>query len=133
MLVIEHSSETNHNGGQLHFGPDGCLGITTGDGGGTLGDQHNNAQNLGTPLGKLLRINPNPPGVGGPRARGRKNPCCERHCRGGDRPDPLAGAPQVQRVLRRGTWWCTSGKKSGSLRADATLVVGRRKLWLGRS
>ena len=74
VLVIEHSSETNHNGGQLHFGPDGCLWITTGDGGGTLGDQHN-AQNLGTLLGKLLRINPNPPGVGGPACpAAAKNP-----------------------------------------------------------
>ena len=46
----------------------------------------------------------------------------------------LAGAPQVQRVLRRGNVvvYVRSSKKSGSLRADATLVVGRRKLWLGR-
>ncbi len=60
VLVIEHSSAGNHNGGQLHFGPDGYLWISTGDGGGQA-DQFNNAQNPATLLGKLLRIDPSPP------------------------------------------------------------------------
>ncbi|MCW3010887.1 MAG: glucose/sorbosone dehydrogenase-like protein [Solirubrobacterales bacterium] len=53
-------AEANHNGGQMLFGPDGKLYIATGDGGGG-GDQHGtrgNAQDLGSPLGKLLRIDP---------------------------------------------------------------------------
>ncbi|HET8625622.1 MAG TPA: PQQ-dependent sugar dehydrogenase, partial [Gemmatimonadales bacterium] len=46
----------NHNGGQLAFGPTGHLYIALGDGGGG-GDPDDNAQNLATLLGKLLRIN----------------------------------------------------------------------------
>ncbi|MDX6627774.1 MAG: hypothetical protein QOH00_20 [Gaiellales bacterium] len=51
-------TESNHNGGQLQFGPDGMLYIGDGDGGGG-GDRHGahgNAQNPGVLLGKLLRI-----------------------------------------------------------------------------
>jgi glucose/arabinose dehydrogenase len=134
VLVIEHSSETNHNGGQMHFGLDGCLWISTGDGGGSLGDQHNNAQNLGTLLGKLLRINPNPPGVGGPACpAAATNPVANSAVAEVTVPILSAGALQVQRVLRRGNVVVdVRGKKSGSFRADATLVVGHRKLLLGR-
>jgi glucose/arabinose dehydrogenase len=46
---------TNHNGGQLAFGPDGYLYIGLGDGG-SGGDPFNNAQNPGVLLGKMLRI-----------------------------------------------------------------------------
>lgn len=46
---------SNHNGGQLQFGPDGYLYIGLGDGG-SGGDPFNNAQNLGELLGKILRL-----------------------------------------------------------------------------
>lgn len=57
LLTIEHSAETNHNGGMLVFGTDGCLYASVGDGGGS-GDQSNNAQTNTTRLGKILRLNP---------------------------------------------------------------------------
>jgi glucose/arabinose dehydrogenase len=54
----------NHNGGTIAFGPDGYLYLGLGDGGNAndVGTSHlepgGNAQNLTTPLGKMLRINP---------------------------------------------------------------------------
>ncbi|MHB8865245.1 MAG: PQQ-dependent sugar dehydrogenase [Pirellulaceae bacterium] len=54
----------NHNGGTIAFGPDNYLYLGTGDGGNAndVGPSHiepgGNAQNLSTPLGKMLRIDP---------------------------------------------------------------------------
>jgi glucose/arabinose dehydrogenase len=49
---------TNHNGGDIKFGPDGMLYISSGDGG-SGGDPQNNSQTLtaGNKLGKILRYN----------------------------------------------------------------------------
>ncbi|MDP7062163.1 MAG: PQQ-dependent sugar dehydrogenase [Planctomycetota bacterium] len=46
---------SNHNGGDIRFGPDGYLYIGTGDGG-SAGDPGNRAQNGNSLLGKMLRI-----------------------------------------------------------------------------
>ena len=59
MLSQPHPAR-NHNGGLIRFGPDGLLYAGLGDGGGG-GDQHGsrgNGQNLGSLLGKILRIDP---------------------------------------------------------------------------
>jgi glucose/arabinose dehydrogenase len=58
-LLFVDQPYANHNGGQLAFGPDGKLWIGLGDGG-SGNDPQNRAQNLGTLLGKILRIDPAP-------------------------------------------------------------------------
>lgn len=58
LITIPHPTNTNHNGGELHFGADGFLYLSTGDGGGG-GDVPNNAQNTAVLLGKMLRFNVN--------------------------------------------------------------------------
>jgi glucose/arabinose dehydrogenase len=55
ILLTIDQPYSNHNGGDIAFGPDGYLYIGTGDGG-SGGDPQNRAQNLNSLLGKMLRI-----------------------------------------------------------------------------
>lgn len=55
ILTTAHSSQANHNGGLLAFGPDGMLFAGLGDGGGG-GDPFLNGQNFNALLGSLLRL-----------------------------------------------------------------------------
>lgn len=57
------SSAINHNGGAMHFGPDNMLYIATGENANT-----SLAQNLNSPYGKILRINPAAYTPGNPNA-----------------------------------------------------------------
>lgn len=54
---------SNHNGGDMIFGPDGYLYISSGDGG-SSGDPNNLAQNINVLLGKMLRIDIDNPSGG---------------------------------------------------------------------
>lgn len=55
LILTVPQPAANHNGGHLLFGPDDMLYIAMGDGGG-IGDPSGNAQDTGTLLGKILRI-----------------------------------------------------------------------------
>ena len=55
ILEVEQPAD-NHNAGQILFGSDGLLYITLGDGG-SAGDPWDNAQDLTTLLGSILRVN----------------------------------------------------------------------------
>lgn len=97
----EHSSRGNHNGGQLLFGPDGYLYIFTGDGGGG-GDPDENAQNINSPLGKTLRIDPDLVGSHDPIAS-----------------NPYAGATpgldQIWSIGLRNPWRASFDRATGEL------------------
>ncbi|MCZ2148634.1 MAG: PQQ-dependent sugar dehydrogenase, partial [Bryobacterales bacterium] len=52
LTLNDLSSATNHNGGAIHFGPDGKLYVAVGE-----NANRSNSQNLTNMLGKILRIN----------------------------------------------------------------------------
>ena len=72
-ILTFNQDYSNHNGGAIHFGPDGYLYIGTGDGG-SGGDPQDRSQSLDTLLGKMLRIDIDPP-IRAPERRGGASPC----------------------------------------------------------
>jgi glucose/arabinose dehydrogenase len=94
---------SNHNGGNLLFGPDGYLYIGLGDGG-SGGDPQGNGQSLSTRLGKMLRIDPRP-SDGGQFGVPRDNPF-----RGREGAEPLIWAYGL-----RNPWRYSFDRETGDL------------------
>jgi glucose/arabinose dehydrogenase len=63
ILLDEPDPYPNHNGGWIGFDPSGMLLLALGDGG-SGGDPENRASDLGSPQGKILRIDPTTPSDG---------------------------------------------------------------------
>jgi len=100
-ILFVRQPYANHNGGGLAFGNDGFLYIGLGDGG-SGGDPLGNGQNLGTFLGKMLRIDVD---NGSPYAVPRDNPFANR-----------AGAkPEIWAYGLRNPWRFTFDAASGDL------------------
>ena len=100
LLTIEHSANSNHNGGMLAFGSDSCLYAAVGDGGGA-GDQNNNGQNSFSRLGKILRLNPD---TGGACSNTVTNPF-----------SVLLGAPEVWSLGLRNPWRFSFDRQTSDL------------------
>jgi glucose/arabinose dehydrogenase len=104
ILAIEHRKYANHNGGQLAFGPDRFLYIGTGDGG-SGGDPDNHGQNLGSLLGKLLRIDVDKRGGERPYAIPPSNPFIKRK----------GAAPEIWAYGLRNPWRFSFDRATGDV------------------
>ncbi|WP_455378202.1 PQQ-dependent sugar dehydrogenase [Petrachloros mirabilis] len=101
LLTVLHPTNTNHNGGMLAFGPDGCLYAGTGDGGGG-GDPDNNGQDTFSLLGKIIRLDP---GTGSACTNSTTNPFASG----------VGGAPEVWSFGLRNPWRFSFDRQKGDL------------------
>jgi glucose/arabinose dehydrogenase len=92
---------TNHNGGDLLFGPDGYLYIALGDGG-SAGDPENRAQDKTSYFGKILRIDVN---KGDPYGIPSTNPFVH----------DSSAKPEIWAYGLRNPWRISFDKKTGDL------------------
>jgi len=103
-VLLEFSQPfSNHNGGQISFGPDGFLYFGMGDGG-SANDPQRNGQNVNSLLGKMLRIDVNTTSPG--RAYGI--PADNPFASGG-------GAPEVWAWGLRNPWRFSFDRLNGDL------------------
>lgn len=104
ILTQPHAEYSNHNGGQVAFGNDGYLYWSLGDGG-FAADPFASGQNLGTLLGKIVRIDVN-------RSCNGKRYCVPRD-------NPFVGVPGARPEIwlwgLRNPWRFSFDKADGSL------------------
>jgi uncharacterized repeat protein (TIGR03806 family) len=94
---------TNHNGGDIGFGPDGFLYFGLGDGG-SAGDPQGNGQNTDTVLGAMLRVDVDAPPAGAAYGIPPDNPFAQ----GG-------GAPEIFAWGFRNPWRWSFDRTTGDL------------------
>ncbi|MFB9277462.1 PQQ-dependent sugar dehydrogenase [Cohnella cellulosilytica] len=102
VLLTFEQPYSNHNGGQLAFGPDGYLYIAAGDGG-NGGDPQNRSQNLDSLLGKILRIDVRNEAEGRKYAIPPDNPFLE------------GGRPEIYAYGLRNPWRFSFDEETGRL------------------
>jgi glucose/arabinose dehydrogenase len=124
VITISHAQADNHNGGQLLFGPENHLYLSTGDGG-TQGDPEGDAQNLGSLLGKILRVDVN---VG---AAPPPPPAPATPIRDAAAPKLRVRVKRRQRLLRlRGAVARVRCNEACAVRAAGVLRIGKRRFRL---
>ena len=104
LLLTLEQPFSNHNGGDVTFGPDGYLYLGFGDGGGG-GDPLRAGQNPHDWLGTILRIDPRPGPAGRPYTIPAGNPYA----------DGMAGAPEVWLWGARNPWRFSFDRVTGDL------------------
>jgi uncharacterized repeat protein (TIGR03806 family) len=109
-LLVIPQPYPNHNGGSIRFGLDGYLYIGMGDGG-LRDDPHDNAQNLGSLLGKVLRIDVDKRDEGLAYAVPKDNPFVDRPSTPG-LPEPRG---EVWAYGFRNIWRLGFDRKTGEL------------------
>jgi glucose/arabinose dehydrogenase len=117
VLHLPHPTFGNHNGGDLQFGAKRLLYIAPGDGG-AGGDPPNNAQNPGSLLGKLLRIDPLPARKGKKRRKGKKGRAAARKPYAIPKGNPFArggGLPEVFALGLRNPYRFTFDSVTGAI------------------
>ena len=83
---------SNHNGGDIHFGPDGYLYVSVGDGG-SGGDPLNSGQTTSTLLGSILRLDIDDPPPAEMQGGGDGDDICNETCQHSDDDDCDDGGP----------------------------------------
>jgi glucose/arabinose dehydrogenase len=103
VIIAIEQPHGNHNGGWIDFGPDGCLWLGVGDGGG--GDDRfgkiGNGQDLRSLHGKLLRLDVSKE----PYAIPRDNPFAKQ----------LGKLPEIAAFGLRNPWRCSFDEATGDL------------------